>query len=130
MSGSKSFLDHVLDQMTRTGLKVTSRPMFGGIGLYSGPLFFGIISKGDQLYFKVDDTNRGDFEAAGMGPFRPFGEEGETMNYMEVPGTVLDDAEQLAVWAEKAVEVARTKKALRRPSPPPTGKGKKKFGKA
>ncbi|HEY2825931.1 MAG TPA: TfoX/Sxy family protein [Gemmatimonadales bacterium] len=128
MPGSKSFHDHVIDQLTRTGLKVASRPMFGGVGLYSGPLFFGIIARNDALYFKVDDTNRPDFVAAGMNPFRPFGEEGETMNYMEVPGGVLDDAEQLAVWAEKAVEVARAKKA-RRPSPPPTGKGKKKFGK-
>ena len=127
MSGNKSFLDHVLDQLTRTGIKVTSRPMFGGVGLYSGPLFFGIISKSDVLYFKVDDSNREDFVKAGMGPFRPFGEEGETMNYMEVPGTVLENAEQLAIWCEKAVEVARSKKALRRPSPPPKG-NKKKFG--
>ena len=126
MPGNKSFHDHVIDQMTRTGLKVVGKPMFGGVGIYSGPLFFGIISKADVLYFKVDDSNRQDFVDAGMGPFRPFGEEGETMNYMEVPGAVLENAEQLAIWAEKAVEVARTKKALRRPSPPP--KGKKKFG--
>ena len=127
MAGNKSFHDHVIDQLTRTGLKVASRPMFGGLGIYSGPLFFAIIAR-DVLYFKVDDSNRPDFEGAGMGPFKPFGEEGETMGYFEVPGPVLEDAEQLAVWAEKAVEVARAKKALRRPSPPP--KGKKKFGKA
>ena len=126
MPGSKSFQDHVQDQLIRTGIKVTSRAMFGGVGLYSGPLFFGIIVRTDVLYFKVDDSNRGDFEAAGMGPFKPFGEDGETMGYFEVPGAVLEDAEQLAIWAEKAVQVARTKNALKLTRPMPPGKGKKK----
>ena len=127
MPGNKSFQDYVQEQLTRTGIKVTSRAMFGGMGMYSGPLFFAIIAR-DVLYFKVDDSNRGDFEAAGMGPFRPFGEEGETMGYFEVPGAVLDDAEQLAVWAEKSVQVARAKKALKRTRPPMSPKGKKKPG--
>ena len=33
----------------------------------------------DILYFKADESNRPDYEARGMGPFQPYGEDGETM---------------------------------------------------
>ena len=38
---------------------VLSRPMFGGVGLYAGTVFFGIIFH-DILYLKVDDQTRAD----------------------------------------------------------------------
>jgi DNA transformation protein len=87
--------------------------MFGGVGIYSGELFFALIDD-DTLYLKVDDGNRPDFEAAGMGPFRPFGEEGEVMQYYEVPADLLDGGEQLGSWVEKAIEVARRAKRKKR----------------
>jgi len=37
--------------------------MFGGVGIYCGDLFFGLIDD-DTLYFKVDDSNRSDFTHA------------------------------------------------------------------
>ena len=79
--------------------------MFGGVGVYAGDLFFALMDD-DTLYFKVDDSNRGRFEARGMGPFRPFGEGGEVMRYYEVPGEVLEDVELLAPWVEDAVAAA------------------------
>jgi DNA transformation protein len=86
--------------------------MFGGVGIYSGAFFFALIAD-DVLYFKVDDSNRTDFERRGMGPFRPYGEDGEVMQYYEVPADLLEDPEQLRTWAEKAVAVARSKRARR-----------------
>lgn len=88
--------------------------MFGGVGIYSGAFFFALIAK-DVLYFKVDDSNRPDFECRGMGPFRPYGEDGEVMQYYEVPADLLEDPEQLRAWAAKAVAVARSKRARRKP---------------
>ena len=88
--------------------------MFGGVGLYSGELFFALIAD-DTLYFKADESTRPEFEARGMGPFRPFGDEGGTMQYYQVPEDLLEDPEALRPWAEKAVDVARRKKG-RRPS--------------
>jgi DNA transformation protein len=82
--------------------------MFGGVGIYAGSVFFALIAD-DALYFKVDDSSRADFEARGMGPFRPYGEDGEVMQYYEVPHDVLEDPEALRPWAEKAVVVARHK---------------------
>ena len=52
--------------------------MFGGVGIYAGELFFALIAD-DTVYFKVDQSNRPEFEARGMGPFRPYGEGGEVM---------------------------------------------------
>ena len=86
--------------------------MFGGVGLYSGELFFALIAE-DTVYFKVDESTRPDFEARGMGPFRPFGDTGGTMQYYELPEDVLEDPEALRVWAGKAIAIARQKKSHR-----------------
>jgi DNA transformation protein len=109
MAVSPTFRTYVLDQLGRVATGIRSRGMFGGVGIYSGEWFFALIDD-DTLYLKVDHTNRPDFEAAGMGPFRPFGEEGEVMQYYEVSAELLDGGEQLGVWVEKAIEVARRAK--------------------
>lgn len=86
--------------------------MFGGVGLYSGELFFALIAD-DTVYFKTDESTRPDFEARGMGPFRPFGDAGGTMQYYQVPEDLLEDPEALRPWAEKAIAIARQKKGGR-----------------
>jgi DNA transformation protein len=95
----------VLEQLRRTAADVRARSMFGGVGVYAGECFFALMDD-DTLYFKVDDATRGRYEARGMGPFRPAGEDGEVMQYYEVPGDVLDDAELLAPWVQEAIAVA------------------------
>jgi DNA transformation protein len=93
--------------------------MFGGVGLYADELFFALLAE-DTLYFKVDDTNRPDFEARGLDPFRPY-EGGATMGYFRVAEDLLEDPEELKVWADKAVAVAR--RAKRPPGSRPRGSG-------
>jgi DNA transformation protein and related proteins len=114
MAVRSSFQILVLDQLSRAIPGIRARSMFGGVGIYSGQLFFALIAD-DTLYFKVDESTRPDFEARGMGPFRPFGDEGGTMKYYQLPEDLLEDPEALRPWAEKAVEIARQSKA-RRPS--------------
>ena len=92
---------------------VTAKSMFGGVGLYTQGLFFALIAE-DQLYFKVDDSNRPDFEARQMGPFQPYGPEGEVMQYYQVPDELLEDVEALRPWAEKALAVAERTSRKRR----------------
>lgn len=101
------YAQYVLEQLGPVG-DISSRSMFGGVGIYSDGLFFALIGN-DQLYFKVDDSNRPDFEEVDMGPFRPYGDE-RSMQYYEVPVDVLEDQDQLKVWAAKAVGVARNAK--------------------
>ena len=81
MTVTESFRLYVSEQLSRIR-PVTTRPMFGGVGIYADGLFFALIDD-DVLYFKVDDSNRPDFEEHGMGPFRPFGPEGSAMGGAE-----------------------------------------------
>jgi DNA transformation protein and related proteins len=91
---------------------IRTKAMFGGVGVYSGDLFFALIAD-DKVYFKVDDSNRADFEAGGTGPFFPFGSP-KPMGYYELPGPVLDRPDELKVWVDKALAVAQTAKRKKR----------------
>ena len=105
MPVSANYLSYVLDQLSALGA-VHSRRMFGGIGLYSGELFFGLIDD-DDVYFKVDDSNREDYTSRGCEAFKPF-EGVVSMNYYRVPEEVLEDADDVRAWARKALSVAAT----------------------
>lgn len=112
MSVSREFRDFVLEQFTVLK-NVRARAMFGGVGLYAEDLFFAIIAD-DVLYLKVDDHNRGDFQAAGRNPFKPFPDRPSAMAYYELPENVLEDPEQLLAWSSKAIEAARRSKKMRK----------------
>jgi DNA transformation protein len=105
MPVNPEYRDYVLEQLACLG-RVTGTPMFGGVGIYLDHVFFALIAD-DVLYFKVDDSNRDDYEAAGMGPFRPYADKTTTMPYYAVPAEILEDAEQLSVWGRTAYDVAR-----------------------
>ena len=107
MAVSKTYCDFVLEQLGRV-VPVTSKRMFGGVGIYAQGLFFALIAE-DRLYFKVNDTTRPDFERLGMEPFRPFGED-SAMGYYEVPADVVEDANHLAPWMKRAIDVSATAK--------------------
>lgn len=122
MPHSDEYLQYVLEQLA--GLRgAVSRRMFGGAGLYHDELFFGLIAS-DTLYFRVDDDNRPDYEALGMGRFRPYKDKPTlSFNYYEVPAHVLENADELVVWARRSLRAAaaaglkvarRSKKKARR----------------
>jgi DNA transformation protein len=95
----RAFLE---DQIGRL-VPVRSRPMFGGLGLYSGDLFFGVVDD-DLVYFKVDDETRPRYRKHGMKAFDPMG---SPMNgYWQVPPDVIEDADELASWVREALDVA------------------------
>jgi DNA transformation protein len=112
MSVTPTFRSFVVEQLQRVGPGVRARSMFGGVGIYAADLFFALVDD-DTVYFKVDETTRGEFEARGMGPFRPTGGDGEVMQYYQVPADLLEDAEALRPWVEAAIEVARRAKRRR-----------------
>jgi len=105
MAVTPEYREFVLEQLGRVA-PVTSRAMFGGVGIYSEGLFFGLMDN-DTLYLKVDDGNRGRFEAAGMGPFSPFGDDQHVMQYYELPADLLEDADALRPWVDGALDAAR-----------------------
>ncbi len=104
MAVSEEYLGYVLDLLAGFGA-VVSRRMFGGAGLYRDGMMFALIAD-DVLYFRVDDTNRADYEAANRGPFRPYRDRKTVLPYYEVPVEVVEDRAELAAWAEKACAAA------------------------
>jgi DNA transformation protein and related proteins len=116
MAVSEGDLAFVLDQLDGLGA-LRSRRMFGGVGLYCDDAFFALIDDG-VLYLKVDDRTRSRYTRRRLQPFAPDGM--PSMSYYPVPASILEDADQLRVWAREAVEVAGRaavgKAGRRRPS--------------
>jgi len=104
LKSSAAFTTFVLDQLEALG-DVVPRAMFGGIGLYCRGVFFGIIAR-DVLYLKTDDTNRPEYDRAGMPPFKPYANRPVTMQYHAVPIDVLEAAPELVRWARNSLAAA------------------------
>ena len=85
--------------------EISSRPLFGGHGIYWNDVIFGILFRG-RLYFKVDEESNDEYLARGMGPFRPNDRQTLKSCY-EVPPEVLDDQEVLLSWARQAIRVGQ-----------------------
>ena len=124
MRVSAGFRDFALDQLSDVpGLR--PRAMFGGVGLYADEVFFGILAA-DVLYFKVDDSTRNEYEAAGSSPFKPYPDRAMTMPYYSVPIQILEDAVMARQWAARAVAAAIAAKEAKasavRKKPPATKK--------
>jgi len=122
MPVSTSYLTFVLDQLAPLGAgAVTSKRMFGGIGLYFESTFFGIVDD-DIVYLKVDDASRPEYEQREMPPFCPVASKPAMVskNYYQLPGEILDDPELLVVWAKRALQAARSpsKRARKKPAGP------------
>jgi DNA transformation protein len=99
------YLEYILEQLAGLGALRSNR-MFGGVGLYSSELFFGLIDD-DTLYFKTDESNIGPYHERRMPRFMPFPDRPEAvLGYHQVPADVIEDAEVLVDWARRSVAVA------------------------
>src|SRR3954468_700649 len=107
MPVTPSYLMFVLDQLSALS-GVSSRRMFGGVGLYCDDLFFGAIDD-DMLYLRVDDSTRPEYLLRGGTPLRPVASKPDmTMEaYYLVPSEILDDPELLHAWSQRAIAIAR-----------------------
>src|SRR5689334_12015514 len=104
MTDRKGFKGRALDRLSDLG-DISSRPLFGGHGIYWNGVIFAIQFHG-RLYFKVDEESKDEYLAMGMGPFRP--NERQTLkSYYEVPPEVLDDREALLSWARRAIRAGQ-----------------------
>ena len=91
-------------------LRITTRRMFGGWGIYGDGLFFGLIAQA-MLWLKADALSDEEWDAAGCPRFTySFGPKdavkGGSMNYRRAPDDALDDPETMRHWATLALEAA------------------------
>ena len=104
---TSSFADYVVQDLLSSFKNVRARKMFGGYGVFVGNTMFGIIVD-DELYYKVGDSNRSEFEKMGSRPFEYGTRRGKrvSMSYWKLPSEVMDDLQILEEWTEKAMRVA------------------------
>ena len=90
---------------------ISAKAMFGGYGIYQDGLVFAIIAD-DKLWFKVDETNKTDYQTAKSKPFTYKGHNDKVyeMSYWELPPEVLENHSEIAEWVVKSVNVARASK--------------------
>jgi len=103
-----SFKEFVLDQLSALP-DLRAKAMFGAHGIYSGEHFFGILDEG-RLFFKTDAQTQEEYTSREMGPFT-YEMKGKVMAmaYHEVPPEVLEQPQELVVWARKAIGLAAAK---------------------
>jgi len=87
---------------------VEHKKMFGGIGFFKEGLMFAMIGYG-KFRLKVDDTNKAEFEARGMKPFESTSKK-KGMPYWEVPADILEDKDEITIWANRSIEIAKSAK--------------------
>ena len=104
MAVSDGFVTFVIEQLAGVR-RVSSRRMFGGVGLYSDDHFFAVIDK-DTLFFKVDTATAVRYKRRRMPAFRPMPDKPPMTGYYQVPPAVLEDRDALTEWALESVGVA------------------------
>jgi DNA transformation protein len=98
MSTNSPWLDELLSKLTG----ITYKRMFGAIGLYYQQRFFAIFED-DRLYFKRGQHTAALFDEYDLPQFTYPTKQGlRTLEYYEVPESVLHDFNELKRWIELA----------------------------
>ena len=98
MTADKKYMEYIMDLLAPIG-GVNSRAMFGGYGIFHEGVMFALIAY-SRLYFKVNDSNRPQYEKAQCEQFL-------NMPYYEVPASLLDDITTLHNWARTSIAIAQ-----------------------
>jgi DNA transformation protein len=87
---------------------VVVRRMFGGAGIFSDGIMFGLVDDG-LIYLKADEHTIPAFERENLGPFTYATKTGtrSLASYWRMPERLYDDFDELARWAAQALESAR-----------------------
>lgn len=83
--------------------EVSSRKMFGGLGIFESGTMFGIVDSSGRIFFRAGESNMALFEEAGS-------DRHGKMPYYSIPDSVLDDPASLRSWGDAAVGASRTAK--------------------
>jgi DNA transformation protein and related proteins len=113
MVASDIFGKFLREQLAPLG-HVTMRRMFGKTGVFCDGLMFGMVTE-DTLYFRVDDHNRVVFKEAESFPPLSYEKQGRTidLSFWRAPERLLDEPDELVMWAREALAAARRVAAAR-----------------
>ena len=104
MKVSEDYKSYIEEQFSAYG-DVDFKKMFGGYGIFREGIMFAMISPGDIFRMRADENNVGDYQKEGMQQFPSHGGK-KGMPYWDVPAYVLEDQDELKIWADKSYEAA------------------------
>jgi DNA transformation protein and related proteins len=118
MVASHSFAEFLREQLAPLG-RVTMRRMFGKTGVFCDRVMFGMVTD-DTLYFRVDDGNRAVFKEAESFPPLSYEKKGRSIDlaFWRAPERLLDEPDELVMWARAALAAAHRVAAKRDPTAP------------
>ena len=107
MVASDDFAELLCEQLAPLG-RVSMRRMFGKTGVFCDGVMFGMVSE-NMLYLRVDEQNKAIFEEARSSPPLNYAKKGATidLSFWRVPDRLMDEADELVVWARAALAAAR-----------------------
>ncbi len=119
MVASASFAEFLREQLAPLG-RVTMRRMFGKTGVFCDGAMLGMVAD-DMFYVRVDDQNRGLFAEAASTPPLNYAKGGALIDlaFWRVPERLIDEPDELLVWARAALDAARRVAAKRKRAAPP-----------
>ncbi|MES2677858.1 MAG: TfoX/Sxy family protein [Pseudomonadota bacterium] len=105
MLTNSQFAQYILELLEPTQ-GISLKRMFGGYAVYKFGLPITLVIE-DEIYFKVDDSNRADYEAINSEPFT-YKKKDKTIiiSNWKVPIEILEDQERLLRFVEKSYQVA------------------------
>jgi DNA transformation protein len=105
-----------LEDLFQPAGAITVRRMFGGHGVYAGPVMVAIEARG-AVYMRVDPLTRGEFAAEGSEPFvYEAGKKKVEMPYWRLPEAAFEDPDVLKRWFTLARGAAMRVASSRRPA--------------
>lgn len=112
MRNKSSLASYVAEQLAFLG-PISQRSIFGAVGIFIEDRLLGIVA-GDLLYLHTGPSNRDEYLSRGCRQFKPYPNAFDlTTDHHQVPEDVVNNAEELRQWAERAlqasVEAARRK---------------------
>jgi len=113
MVASDGFGEFLRDQLAPLG-RITMRRMFGKTGVFCDGAMFAMVTE-NTLYVRVDDQNRATFKEAESSPPLNYEKQGRTIDlaFWRVPERLMDDSEELVIWARAALAAAHRVAAKR-----------------
>lgn len=85
---------------------VTTRKMFGGLGIYTHGTIFAVLMSDGSLKLKGSGDMAQAFEAAGWQPWTYTRKDGAgaAMPYWTIPDPLLDEPDEICQWARRAID--------------------------
>ena len=111
------FVEYIIGDQLAQLSGLSARAMFGGFGVYLEGTIVGIVVA-DELYLKVDESNRSVYEAMGSVPFSYKKKDGTVTatSYWKVPEEVTEDRELLTTLALESYEINLQRAVEKKPN--------------